>query len=333
MERGNIRLLGLILFYIIYLAIGAAVFYSIESPLEKDLRLKLQARREKFLAKHPCLSEHELDSFMMEVLTASQHGVSPAIKNVSDIPNWGYDGSFFFAGALITTIGYGNIAPISLGGKVFCVVYALFGIPMTAIMLTAIVERLLVLADRVEKFLSRTCTVKGIPLTYLRFLHLVLIMLVVVLTVLFLPALLFMHLEGWNYFEAFYFCFISLTTIGLGDFVPGETHGWQSSKYRSLYKVFCVFYFICGLSFLILVLEICAMVPDDHPDMLFSCHKPFLKDEEGEELVASKDGGLKNKTRTRRVIPGFKSSSSSESLGGASKNGYRPLSEAAEAQE
>ena len=33
--------------------------------------------------------------------------------------------------------GYGNIAPLSDGGKVFCMVFAVFGIPMTAIMLTA----------------------------------------------------------------------------------------------------------------------------------------------------------------------------------------------------
>ena len=108
MERGNLRLIGLMLFYIIYLAIGAAVFYTIESPLEKGLRTDLTAKREKFLAQHPCLSEEELDSFMKDVLRASQRGVAPAIKNVSDIPNWGYGGSFFFAGALITTIGKSN---------------------------------------------------------------------------------------------------------------------------------------------------------------------------------------------------------------------------------
>ena len=95
----------IISFYIIYLVLGAAVFYSIESPLEKDLRRDLASKREKFLAKYPCLSEHELDTFMMEVLHASQQGVAPAIRNVSNIPNWGYGGSFFFAGALITTIG------------------------------------------------------------------------------------------------------------------------------------------------------------------------------------------------------------------------------------
>jgi hypothetical protein len=26
--------------------------------------------------------------------------------------------------------------------------------------------------------------------------------------------------EGWDYWEAFYFIFITMTTIGFGDFVP-----------------------------------------------------------------------------------------------------------------
>ena len=72
--------------------------------------------------------------------------------------------------------GYGNIAPLSDGGKVFCMVFAVFGIPMTAIMLTAIVERLLQLTEVLEKFLCSTCTVRGVPTAYLRFLHLSLIM-------------------------------------------------------------------------------------------------------------------------------------------------------------
>lgn len=35
-------------------------------------------------------------------------------------------------------------------------------------------------------------------------------------------AILFHILEGWSYVDSFYFCFISLTTVGFGDLVPRQ---------------------------------------------------------------------------------------------------------------
>jgi len=37
-----------------------------------------------------------------------------------------------------------------------------------------------------------------------------------------IPPLLFSYVEGWSYGEGFYYAFITLSTIGFGDYVVGE---------------------------------------------------------------------------------------------------------------
>ena len=48
--------------------------------------------------------------------------------------------------------------------------------------------------------------------------------LLVLLTYLVLGAMVFAHWEDWTYLDGAYFCFISLMTIGFGDFVPGKSY-------------------------------------------------------------------------------------------------------------
>ncbi|XP_022226679.2 uncharacterized protein LOC111076923 [Drosophila obscura] len=54
-------------------------------------------------------------------------------------------------------------------------------------------------------------------------------------------AALFAHWENWSFLDSAYFCFITLTTIGFGDFVPAKgvkDESEQSIAYCSLYLLF-----------------------------------------------------------------------------------------------
>ncbi|GLV36770.1 sandman [Carabus blaptoides fortunei] len=59
-------------------------------------------------------------------------------------------------------------------------------------------------------------------------------------------ALLFSKYEGWNYLDGSYFCFISLSTIGFGDIVPGVNTYYRQGFAMSF--VFCSMYLMLGMA-------------------------------------------------------------------------------------
>ena len=126
------------------------------------------------------------------------------------------------------------MTPLSEGGKVFCIVFALIGIPATLVMFGACVERLAVLSDRLfTQLFGRLQHLHSV--FTIHFIHLGVLFAGLLLFVFLIPAAVFAIIEpGWNYFDAFYYCFISLTTVGLGDYIPGDAPGQQL---RPLYKV------------------------------------------------------------------------------------------------
>ena len=58
-------------------------------------------------------------------------------------------------------------------------------------------------------------------------------------------ALLFSHWEGWSYVDGAYFSFITFTTIGLGDLVPGKGTLTENKNGKS---VLCALYLLFGLA-------------------------------------------------------------------------------------
>ncbi|XP_034253119.1 potassium channel subfamily K member 6-like isoform X1 [Thrips palmi] len=265
MRRSSALLLLFVFFYVGYLVAGGLVFATIEAPAEAQLKASLLRARQAFLEKHPCVSDLDLEMLLNEVVWAADRGVS-AVNNVTGHPNWSFGQSIFFSSTVVTTIGYGHVTPLSKVGKIFCIVYAIFGIPLTLVLCTALVERLLVPATLLLQWLNARLGHLYQPF-YIRLLHLAIIVSLLVSLFLLIPAAVYASLEPeWDYMDALYYCFISLTTIGLGDYIPGDYPG---QAYRPLYKVLTTVYLLVGLTFTMLTLAVFCDIPQLNVGLLF----------------------------------------------------------------
>merc|ERR1712106_20906 len=75
--------------------------------------------------------------------------------------------------------------------------------------------------------------------------------LILLFSFIFIGSLLFANWEGWTYTESLYFCFVTLTTIGFGDFTPvASFEGFQDDPLAALRMIFTVSYCIFGMTLL-----------------------------------------------------------------------------------
>ena len=252
------RLPALCLAYLLYLFLGATLFSAIEHPEERALLEKLENERNDFLGKHRYagVKAAELDAYISSVVASSRRGVDLARKNV---PNWSFGQSFLFSATVITTIGYGQQTPLSTMGKAFCMLYALVGIPITLLLVASLVDRLMLPVSGLLSYLNSRLGHLYSPLK-IRLIHLSLVGSFVVLIFLLIPASILDSLEpNWTWQDSFYYSFISLTTVGLGDFIPGDEPG-QSA--RSLYKSVIAGYLILGVMAVMLTMRVAASIPE-----------------------------------------------------------------------
>ncbi|XP_037089612.1 potassium channel subfamily K member 1-like isoform X1 [Pollicipes pollicipes] len=251
--------------YLALLAVGAAVFALLEAPSEALLRRQLTDSVARFLREHKCVPESDLEDLITEVVLANNRGVS-ASKNISSGSNWSFGQSFFFSATVVTTIGYGHVTPLSEGGKIFCVVFALIGIPLTLVILSAFVEKLMVPSTLALQWMNSRLGHLYQPFN-IRLFHLALVGLLIVCCFFLVPAAVFSRVEdGWSFLDSLYYCFISLTTVGLGDYIPGDRPG---QEYRPLYKVAITGYLLVGLVMMMWFLTVFAEIPQLNFGIMF----------------------------------------------------------------
>ncbi|KAM4625454.1 potassium channel subfamily K member 5a [Polymixia lowei] len=226
---------------IFYLSIGAAIFQVLEEPNWKLAAEHYSTEKEKILKAYPCLTKDDLDKILEVVSDAAGQGVT--ITGSKTFNNWNWPNAVIFAATIITTIGYGNIAPKTSVGRVFCIFYGLFGVPLC---LTWISELGKFFGGR-AKHLGQYLTKKGFSLRKAQFTCTAIFLLWGVLIHLVLPPFVFMSQEEWTYVEGLYFSFVTLTTIGFGDLVAGVNPNFE---YPTLYRYFVEVWIYLGLAWL-----------------------------------------------------------------------------------
>jgi len=266
---------------------------------------------------------NKLDTALLDyektVGVAASAGLEIATKEINY--QWTYVQSVFFTSTIITTVGYGNMAPVTVAGRAFSILFAMIGIPFTLSVIAdvgqifatlvslvwgkikPILMPIMEYAKQLKKNMAkrkrkrsrmrsggssnkppvgieRDSEAQGLdgeagpggtgdgkeddesseeeeeeedPMASAGIgANIVMAFLALASLAIFLSvgSYLFTNYEDWTFFEAFYFCFITMTTIGFGDMVP------SISADKTSYMFMCMIYILVGLAFTSTIIEL-----------------------------------------------------------------------------
>lgn len=227
----------LVAILIVYGLLGAWVFRKLEavnsSSITNDHQLK--DAKEKLLKELWDQNRLEFDKWSTQArkrLDSYEKNFMVELSNTA--AEWSWDDSWLFACTIFTTIGDGNIVPVSMSGRIFCVMYGFLGIPLFNVVASSLVSlitgvlRFLHSANlrrrrqrEAEKLKKDEDSSELQTVNNSQEFHLSLkIVFSMVTAYLAAGTVLFSLWEEWSSFESFYYCFMTLTSIGLGGYVP-----------------------------------------------------------------------------------------------------------------
>ncbi|KAM4625911.1 potassium channel subfamily K member 17-like [Polymixia lowei] len=241
----SILMLGAV--YVSYVLVGGAVFWKLEGDLGKEDITHIMAQKQQLLRTYSCLNQDGLNEVVQIIQDASKAGLSLKGNDTSD-GFWKFTSSAVFAATVVTTIGYGNMSPSTTYGQIFCVFFALFGIPLNMVVLNRVGKYMLVIERNICDFLQGKTTHRRCARF---FVHLVSYLSGVALFFV-VPMHVFKEHEGWTYAQAIYYCFITLSTIGFGDYVADSN---PNKVYPDWYSFLMASWIFFGLAWLALVIN------------------------------------------------------------------------------
>ncbi|KAK9511770.1 hypothetical protein O3M35_000371 [Rhynocoris fuscipes] len=252
----------LFLFFVAYLFIGATIFYSIERELEEEKRraAKLEQQNIKYLLDrhYSTVSNNVMNELARNLsIYCGKPPFNLGLEEQTDVSDmtrdtepyvWTYYNAFFFALTTLSTIGYGNLSPSSTEGRWLVIVYSLIGIPFNAIVIAQ-------LGDFFGSVFLRAHHRYKNHVYETRFgliLDILLYLIPGIAVFILLPTFVFQYFEGWTFTEGFYYAFVSLTTIGYGDFVAGQKT--TDSAGDTAYRIILLIWIMFGLGYLAMII-------------------------------------------------------------------------------
>ncbi|XP_042855277.1 open rectifier potassium channel protein 1-like isoform X2 [Penaeus japonicus] len=141
------------------------------------------------------------------------------------------------------------MSPATPWGRVFCIIYALIGVPLNGILVTVLADIFSnkIVNSHVRARAKRYESWLGVATDAVLYLVPGFIVFLVI------PAAVLLAVEeGWSYVDSFYFAFITLTTVGFGDYVAGRQdldHMWIWT-----YKIVMVVWIVFGLGYIVMII-------------------------------------------------------------------------------
>ncbi|CAI5451339.1 unnamed protein product [Caenorhabditis angaria] len=252
-KKFGFRYLALLFLVVLYTLFGATIFYLIEGTNERDV-VKIREKNLDILlddlanelsgaVNNPnitfttkAMKDYIRKAYIDLQKQESQYKWSTyyRLEDPENNMKWTFSSAFFFSMNVYTTTGYGAISAETIAGQTFTMLYAFCFVPMT----------LVVLRDLGQLFLVKFTWIYAHALTWFRNMRgeknvdedemiqlpIKFCMGILVVYLLFCTTFVYVYdavsgpkwSDGLPYFTAFYFSFISLTTVGLGDVMPNN---------------------------------------------------------------------------------------------------------------
>uniref|UniRef100_A0A8R1DRR6 Potassium channel domain-containing protein n=1 Tax=Caenorhabditis japonica TaxID=281687 RepID=A0A8R1DRR6_CAEJA len=257
-ESLGLQYIVLAILIIGYACIGGFIFQALEYDKQLvDLEVEEQEKNEEsamlaqnllnYVKRWNCSQSNEKKC--LELITKAFIERSDKVENSIRGTGWRWDfwNSVFFAATIFTTIGYGNLACKTNTGRIVTILYGLVGIPFMLFVLKIYGEMAIKWAQKIRYGLKRMwrsccrgCTRTGLkraktiesvisdeipeeegsedeerittfPVKWALF---------IVFFFMVVCSFIVSFWEKWDFLTAFYFFFVSLSTIGFGDVIP-----------------------------------------------------------------------------------------------------------------